>query len=111
VVVGKPELRVGLATILGEVGWLAKPGQKLSIADGSTEDSRARWFRRRTAVFLTVISAASMRMVASSGPLTVVAPSPADHLVVALGLALVVEAVVDRGDPVDGRRPSRLEMN
>ena len=48
-------------------------------------------------VFLTVISAASMRMVASSGPLPFVAPSPADHLVVALDLASVVEAVVDRG--------------
>ena len=62
-------------------------------------------------VFLTVISAALMRMVSSSGPLTIVAPSPADHLVVALGLALVVEAVVDQGDPVDGRHPSRLGTN
>jgi len=110
-VIGEPELGVGLTAILGEVGWLAKPDWKLSIADGSTEDSRAKWFRRRTTVFLTVILAASMRMVASCGPLTVVAPSPADHLVVALGLASVVKAVVDRGGPVDGRRPSRLEMN
>ena len=62
-------------------------------------------------VFLTVISAASMRMVASSGPLPVVAPSPADHLMVALGLESVVEAIMDRGDPVDGRHLSMLGMN
>ena len=67
----------------------------MSSADGSAEDSRARWFRRRTAVFLTVISATSMRMVASSGPLPVVASSLADHLMVALGLESVVEAVMD----------------
>ena len=93
-VVGKPELRVGLATILGEVGWLAKPSQKLSIADGSTEDSRARWFRRRTAVLPTIIAATSVRMVAAGGPLIVVASSPADHLVVTPRLALVTEVVV-----------------
>ena len=110
-VIGKPKLGVGLAAIFCEVGWLAKPGWELSVADSSTEDPRARWFRRGTAVFLAVVTAAPMRMVASGGPLTVVASSSADHLVVTLRLASVVEAVVDRGDPVDYRRPSGLGTN
>ena len=50
-------------------------------------------------VFLAVITATPMRMVASGGPLTVVASSSADHLVVTLRLASVIEAVVDRGGP------------
>jgi len=111
VVIGEPELGVGLTAIFGEVGWLAKPGWKLSIADGSTEDSRARWFRRRTAVLSAIVAAAPMWMVASGGPLAVVASSSADHLVVTLRLASVIEAVVDRGDPIDCRHPSRLGMN
>jgi hypothetical protein len=111
VVIGEPELRVGLATIFCEVGRLAKPGWELSVADGSTKDPRARWFRRGTVVFLTVITAAPMRMVASGGPLTVVAPSSADHLVVTLRLASVIEAVVDWGDPISCRHPSGLRMN
>ena len=52
-------------------------------------------------VLLTVVAATSVRMVAPGGPLTVVAPSSADHLVVALCLALVAEVVVQQGDPVD----------
>ena len=52
-----------------------------------------------------------MWMVASSGPLIVVASSPADHLMVSLHLALVAEAVKWQGDPVDGWRPSRLWTN
>ena len=83
----------------------------MSSADGSAEDSRARWFRRRTAVFLTVITAAPMRMVASGGPLTVVASSSADHLVVTLRLASIIEAVVDRGDPTDCRHPNGFGTN
>ena len=44
---------------------------------------------------LTVVATASVRVVASGGPLVVVAPSPADHIVVLLRLASVAEAVVD----------------
>ena len=75
----------------------------MGAADGLAEDSRARRPRRRTAVLPTVIVAASVRVVASGGPIIVVAPSPADHIVVALRLASVAEAVVHRGDPI-GRR-------
>ena len=62
-------------------------------------------------VFPIVVAATSVRMVALGGPLIVVAPSPADHLVVALRLALVAEAVVQQGDPVDCRCPSGLGTN
>ena len=62
-------------------------------------------------VFLTVITAAPMRMVASGEPLTIVASSSADHLVVTLHLASVIEAVVDQGDPIDCRHPSGLGTN
>jgi len=55
--------------------------------------TRAQW----PVILLTVVVAASMQMVASGGPLTVMAPSSADHLVVTLRLASVIEAVVDRG--------------
>jgi len=65
----------------------------MSSTDGSTEDSRARWFRRRIAVVLTIITATSVRMVAPGGPLIVVASSLADHLMVSLRLALVAEVV------------------
>ena len=76
---------------------MPKPGWEMSSADGSAEDSRARWFRRRTAVLLTVITATSVRMVAPSGPLVVVASSPADHLMVSLHLASIAEAVKKHG--------------
>ena len=79
--------------------------------DGPAKDSGAGRFGRGTAVLLTVVAAAPMRMVALGGPLTVVAPSSADHLVVTLRLVLVVKAVMDRGDPVDCRRLSRLGTN
>jgi len=105
---GKPEFGVGLAAIFCEIGWLPKPGWELSVADGSTEDPRARWFRRGTAVFLAVITAAPMRMVASGGPLTVVASSSADHLMVSLHLASITEAVKKHGDPVGYRCSSGL---
>ena len=55
--------------------------------------------------------AAPMRMVASGGPLTVVAPSSADHLVVTLRLVSVIEAVVDRGDPIGYRHLSGLRTD
>ena len=61
-------------------------------------------------VFLTVITAAPMRMVALGRPLTVVASSSADHLVVTLRLMSVIEAVVDRGDPIDCRHPRGLPI-
>ena len=83
----------------------------MSSADGSVEDSRARRFRRRTAVLLTVITATSVWMVAPSGPLIVVASSPADHLMVSLHLALVAEVVELQGDPVGCWRLSGLRMN
>ena len=62
-------------------------------------------------VLSTIVAAASVQVVASSGPLIVVASSPADHLVVALRLTSVAEAVVQQGDPVDCRCPSGLGMN
>ena len=107
-VIGKPKFGIGLAAILREVGWLSKLGREMSSTDGSAEDLRARQFRRRTAVLLTVITATSVRMVASGGPLIVVASSPADHLMVSLHLALVAEAVEQQGDPVGYRCPSEL---
>ena len=93
------------------VGWLAKPGWKLSIADGSTQDSRTRWFRRRTTVLSAVVAAAPMWMVASGEPLAVVALSSADHLVVTLRLTSIIEAVMDRGDPTDCRHPNGFGTN
>ena len=65
--------------------------------DDLAEDSRARWPRRRTTVLPTIIATASMRMVASGGPLIVVAPSPTDHIVVALRLASVAERSCTEG--------------
>ena len=88
-----------------------KLGWKLSIADGSTKDSRARWFRRRTAVLSAVVAAAPMWMVASGEPLAVVASSSADHLMVTLRLASIIEAVMDRGDPTDCQHPNGFGTN
>ena len=92
-VIGKPEFRVGLASILHEIGWLPKPGGEKSSADGPAEDPRAWWFRGRTAVLSAVVAIASVWVVALSGPLIVVASSPADHLMVSLYLASIAEAV------------------
>ena len=83
----------------------------MSNTDSSAKNSRARRLERRTKVLLTVVAAAPVRMVAPGGPLIVVAPSSADHLMVGLRLALVVEAVTDRGDPVDCRLSSGLGTN
>ena len=90
---------------------MPKTGRELGDTDSSAKDSRARWLRRRTAVFLAVIAATLVHMVASGGPLTVVASSSADHLMVTLRLASVIEAVVDQGDPIDYRHLSRLGTN
>ena len=48
-------------------------------------------------VLPTIVVTTSVRVVALGGPLVVVAPSPADHIVVALRLATVAEAVVHHG--------------
>ena len=45
-------------------------------------------------VLPTVVATASMRVVASGGPLIVVAPSSADHIVVALRLMPAAKSVV-----------------
>ena len=45
-------------------------------------------------VLPAVVVATSVRVVASGKPIIVVAPSPTDHIVVALRLASVAEAVV-----------------
>ena len=92
-VIDKPEFRVGLAAVLREIGWLPKPGGEKSSADGPTEDPRAQRFRGRTAVLPAVVATASVWVVAPSGPLIVVASSPADHLMVSLYLASIAEAV------------------
>ena len=76
---------------------MSKPGREVGAADGLAEDPRARWPGRRTAVLPTIVAAASVRLVASGGPIAVVALSPFDHIVVNLRLASVVEAVVNRG--------------
>ena len=62
-------------------------------------------------VLPTVVAATSVRMVASGGPLVVVAPSPAGHIVVALRLASVAKAVTHRGDPGGCRCLSGLGTN
>ena len=76
---------------------MSKLGQEVSAADVLAEDSRARGPRRRTAVLPAVVATASVRVVASSGPIVVVVPSPADHIMVTLRLTSVAEAVVHRG--------------
>ena len=48
-------------------------------------------------VLLAVIAAASVWVVTPSGPLVVVASSPADHLMVSLHLASIAEAVKKHG--------------
>ena len=73
---------------------MPKLGREMSTTDASAKDSRARWLRRRTAVLPTVVAATSVRVVASGEPIIVVAPSPADHIMVVLHLASVAEAVV-----------------
>ena len=45
-------------------------------------------------VLPTVVATTSVRVVASGGAIVVVAPSPADHIVVALCFVSVAEAVV-----------------
>ena len=62
-------------------------------------------------VLLTVVAATLMRMVASGGPLTIVALSSTDHHMVTLHLVSVVEVVVDRWDPIDYWCPSGLGTN
>ena len=68
--------------------------REVSAVDGLAKDSRARWPRRRTAVLATVVAGTSVRVVASGGPIIVMASSPADLIVVILRLASVAEAVV-----------------
>ena len=62
-------------------------------------------------VLPTIVATASVQVVASGGPLVVVALSPTDHVVVALRLALVAEAVMHREGLVGFRCPSGLETN
>jgi len=82
------------------LGWpVAETGREVSAVDGLSEDSRARRPRRRIAVLPAIVATASVQVVTSGGPIVVVAPSPADHIVVALRLASVAEAVVHRGGP------------
>ena len=76
--------------------------------DGPAEDPRAWRFRGRTAVFPAIVATASVWVVAPSGPLIVVALSPADHLMVSLHLASIAEAVKKHGDPVGYRCSSGL---
>ena len=51
-------------------------------------------------VLPAVVATASVWVVAPSGPLVVVASSPADHLMVSLHLTPIAEAVQKHGDPV-----------
>ena len=76
---------------------MLKSSQEVGATDGLAEDLRARGPWRRTAVLPTAIATTSVRVVASGGPIIIVASSPADHIVVALRLVLVAEAVVHRG--------------
>ena len=62
-------------------------------------------------VLPTIIVATLVRMVASDKPLVIVVPLPADHIVVAVCLTSITEAVVHRGDPVGHWCPSGLGMN
>ena len=110
-VIGKPEFGVGLAAVLCKIGWLPKLGQEKSSVDGPAEDPRAWRFRRRTAVLLAIIAAASVWVVAPGGPLVVVASSPADYLMVSLRLSSIAEAIKQQGDPVGYRCSSGLRTN
>ena len=58
-------------------------------------------------VLPTIIATALVRVVASGGPIIIVASSPADHIVVILRLASVAEAVVHRGPFRGVLTPSR----
>ena len=78
---------------------MPKQGEEWGAANGLAKDSRTWWPRRRTAVLATVVEAALVRVVASGGPIVIVASSPADHIMVILRLASVAEAVVHRGGP------------
>jgi hypothetical protein len=69
----------------------------VSAADGLAKDLRARWPERRTVVLPTIVATTSVWLVASGRPIIVVAPSPTDHIVVALRLVSVAEAVMHRG--------------
>ena len=62
-------------------------------------------------VLLAIVVTASVWVVAPSGPLIVVASSPADHLMVSLHLTSIAEAVKKHGGPVGYRCSSRLGMN
>ena len=93
---GQSKFGVSLTAIFCEVGRLVKPGWELSVADGPAKDSRTRWPRGRTVVLLTVVATALVRLVPSSGPLIVMAPSPTDHIMVALSLASTAKALVHR---------------
>jgi len=90
---------------------LPKTGREKSSADGPAEDPRAWRFRRRAVILLTIIAAASVWVVTPSGPLIVVASSPADHLMVSLHLASIAEVVKKHGDPVGYRCSSGLGMS
>ena len=69
----------------------------MSTVDGLAKDSRARGPRRRTAVLPTVVATASVRVVASDGPLVVRVPSPTDHI----GGAWGVRSTMSYSDPRD----------
>ena len=62
-------------------------------------------------VLPTVVVTASVWVVASGGPIIIVAPSPTDHLVVALRLTSVAEVVVHQGGLVGFWCPSGLGTN
>ena len=79
--------------------------------DGLAKDSRAMWLRGRTAVLPTVVATTLVWVVASGGPLVVLAPSPTDHIMVALCLASVAKAIVHRGGPIGRWCPSGLRTN
>ena len=79
--------------------------------NGLAKDPRARWLKRRTTVLPTIVATALVWVVASGGPLIVVASSSTNHIVVALCLASVAKAVVHRGGPVGRWCPSGLGMN
>ena len=68
---------------------MPKLGWEMGDTDSSAKDSGAGWLRRRTAVLLAGVAATSVHMVASGGPLAVMAPSPAGYLVLVLRLASV----------------------
>ena len=48
-------------------------------------------------VLPTIVATTSVWVVALGGPIVVVAPSPADHIMIALRLVSIVEAIMHRG--------------